>query len=615
MELTLSDIIRIFKRWQGIFWVVVIGVTVLTVGVYRILPKEYEASAVLKVEGTAGSSLGGLGALVGVSGGGGKVEDYIEMLKSQTVIENTVRKLGLVSVFFKEDDIKELKEKGYDDNDFVILAAKVLSDNLDVSTLGKSSLISVSFKHKDPQISYKVVNTLIDEFLELVKRTSLQSISKKKEFLLEKISQYEKDLQEELQEYVEFQKKHGIVSLQDELAVRAELVNKLQMDYLKSLLMTKELPKNNALPKDELSYFQGATEEVLGQLINQLVSLENQLVALKAMYSEDNIKIVSLKLQIQDLKKRINALKFSNIDDTNALMSLYKNDMNKFLDVEPEYYFMQSRLDLLKNMTTFTWQQYIQVMLSELSMVSPVSIISKAKLTHIPKTLSTKLVGAIGGALGIFLGILIVFWKESSSKFITDHIIYSSEKNIQNYHVVRIKNVEGDFKKLSTKLLDLEGVVLITSPNDNDGKSTASEYIAKYLSKLGKKVLLVDADPLKKSLTIKYGLVSSDGLTEGILNPHRIGEISFIPCGKSKDIPTAAAEELNKLKENFEIILLDSVNYDADPITLAKLDNISQKVIVVISEMNSVKTLSDELITNVKDKLYTIIFNKVRWIS
>ncbi|MCD6449601.1 MAG: hypothetical protein J7L34_03740 [Thermotogaceae bacterium] len=615
MELTLSDIIRIFKRWQLLFWIVTIGVAILTVGVYKILPKEYEASAVLKVEGTSGTSLGSLGALVGVSGGGGKVDDYIEMLKSQTVLENAVKKLDLVSVFFEEKDIKKLKEIGYDDNDLVMLAANALSENLDVSTLGKSSLISVSFKHKDPELSYKVVNGIIEEFLELVKRTSLQSISKKKEFLLDRISQYEKSLQDELQKYVKFQKEHGIVSLQDELAVRAELFNRLRMEYLKSLLITKNLSKDNALPEDELSYFQGATEEVLGQLINQLVSLENQLVALKAMYSEDNINVVSLKLQIDDLKKRINALKLGKTDDTKDLMSLYKEDMNRFLDVEPEYYFIQSRLDLLKNMTTFTWQQYIQVALSELSMVSPVSIVSKAKLTHIPKTLSTKLVGAIGGALGIFLGILVVFWRETSSKFITDHIIYSSERSISNYHVVRMRNLEKDFKKLTTKLLDLDGIVLITSPNDNDGKTAAAEHISRYLSKLGKKVLLIDADSLKKTLTSKYNLLSSEGFSDSSLKPFKIDGIDFIPSGKSRDIPVIDFERLNALKERYDIVLIDSVDYESDPLTLAKLDSISEKIIVIIAEMNSEKILADELLSNVKSKLHTVIFNKVRWIS
>ena len=612
MEFTMSDITRIFKRWQWIFWVVVILSTVATVKIYEHLPKEYEVSALLRIEGSSGgTSLGGLGVLVGISSNSGKVEDYIQLMKSRVVLQQVIEKLNLIDVFIDSETKKELMKKGYTKYDFLELVSNSIKNHLNISTIGKSSLLSVSYKSKNPEIAYKIVNAILEEFLDIVSDLSYKSISKKKEFLQNKLSEYESTLKKEFQSYVDFQKKHGIVSLQDELAVRAELLNKLQMEYLKSTLITKSLPRSTSLSKEELSYFQGATENVLSQLISQLVSLETQLVSMREVYSEDNIKVKSLKLQIEDLKKRITALKLSSTEDIKSLTSLYKQDMNKFLDVEPEYFFIQSKLDLLKNMTTYTWQQYIQVMLSEISIISPVTILSKARMTHIPKTLSIKLVGVIGLAIGIFLGTMIVLIIENSSKLVTDYIFYVRELGINEYHVIRRRKISVDIRKLTAKLKDISGTVLIASSNRKDGKSTIAEAFAHSLAKIGKKVLLVDGDSINKTLTKKYNLEVSEKATNGEHKILKTEHLDIMSLGDYEALPN-----LKKLKELFtkyDVVIVDSPDYNTDPLTVAQLLDISDKTFIIIAEMNSNKVLSKELLNSIPN-VHSIIFNKVRWV-
>ena len=629
MELDLSDIIRIFKRWKWLFLITTVLVAAATVGIYEILPKKYEISAVVKVEGTKARSfsLGGFSLPIG---GEGNVEDYIEIMKSRSIVEDVINEKNLLGKIIKEEDLKKLKNLGYTEGDLLELAYRSVRKNLEVSTLGKSALISVKYKSKDPKLGYEIVSGLIERFKEKIESMRSQSAERKMEFLTEKRRQTYDELKKKLSKLIEFQKNNDVVSLEDELLNLKNMEYKIKTTLSASRIAISKLEEENSeLLKElqETSVYEDP--QMIGYLSKEVSDLENQLSALRAVYPEDYIEIKKVKAQIEDLKSKIESLRKSLVrnpmgfyDMERALLenSLKTKDLNiriaaeekvlkglkerinRMIDLEGEFMAIKSDIEVYKNLLSFIWQQQIQVMLSEISSVHPVTVISPPKYTDVPKGISKVLLGAVGLSMGIFLGILAVFWRESSYKKVADHIIFSRMNEIDNYYTIRKGKLDRDVERIVADLRNYTGKLLVCGPSDGEGKSSISLKIAEKLSSIGRNVLLVDGDFEEKSLSKRFGLSESSSP-----RPLKIGRVQFLSISD--------CEALSNVNPEFDIVVIDSPSYERKIIDLLSLVDLSDSVLLVISEMKSNKTLSEELYRKLRGKLFGVVFNKVRWLS
>jgi capsular exopolysaccharide synthesis family protein len=118
--------------------------------------------------------------------------------------------------------------------------------------------------------------------------------------------------------------------------------------------------------------------------------------------------------------------------------------------------------------------------------------------------------------------------------------------------------------------------VLVTSTTEGTGKSTFTMMLGESLARSGKKVLLIDADFRKRTLTRQFDLGDKSGfiqsLTRGspggyyIYKTEEIPGLSFMPAGTQGKRHSAFEETANgdfklhidKLRKKYNIILLDS---------------------------------------------------------
>lgn len=120
-----------------------------------------------------------------------------------------------------------------------------------------------------------------------------------------------------------------------------------------------------------------------------------------------------------------------------------------------------------------------------------------------------------------------------------------------------------------------KSAIVITSPEQGDGKTTLSSNLAIALAQIGRKVVLIDGDLRSPRLTSVFNMEGKPGLIEYLNQPgieHSANQIyatnvpnlSFCPSGKrtdfdSKFLHSAALEELIlHLRGQFDIVLIDS---------------------------------------------------------
>ncbi len=117
--------------------------------------------------------------------------------------------------------------------------------------------------------------------------------------------------------------------------------------------------------------------------------------------------------------------------------------------------------------------------------------------------------------------------------------------------------------------------VLVTSADAGTGKSTFTMMLGKSLAQVGKKVLMIDADLQKMTLTKRFNLSNKSGFMESLccrsadkrhIYPTETSGLNIMPAGKRGDEGAVFEETANgafktcigQLRKQFNIILLDS---------------------------------------------------------
>ena len=137
--------------------------------------------------------------------------------------------------------------------------------------------------------------------------------------------------------------------------------------------------------------------------------------------------------------------------------------------------------------------------------------------------------------------------------------------------------VVESYKKLRSNLqysLIEKGLktILITSPNDNEGKTTVASRMADEFSKIDKSVVLVDCNFRHPSIAAKFKIRNEAGLSNAIREDKELKwvieqyseNLSIIPAGNmlSGSTEILASDQLKKiiriLRESYDVIILDS---------------------------------------------------------
>lgn len=218
------------------------------------------------------------------------------------------------------------------------------------------------------------------------------------------------------------------------------------------------------------------------------------------------------------------------------------------------------------------------------------TVVSAAETPAVPFAPSRPLFVVIGLVLGLAAGVLVallraVFGNQVTSERdlarATDAPVLGRIGRFSGTAVIRrdpLSAVAEEYRRIRTNLefADIDAaarVVVITSAQPGEGKSTTALNVALAMAESSQKVLLVDADLRKPSVAVNTGLDGSVGLTTVLLGRARLTDavqdfgdtgLKVLPSGELPPNPSqllgsaAFARLVETLRKDYDYVVVDA---------------------------------------------------------
>ncbi|MDM7320932.1 MAG: GumC family protein, partial [Fervidobacterium sp.] len=640
-EITLSDIIQILKRRKWLLIATfVITVALTLVYLFFIAAPTYEITATIKLPKSSGMSLSGAAALVlGGSTTSPAVDEQIEIIKSRKVLGNVVKELNLLDYFKKKAKNPEKVE--LTENQVIKMLAK---DIVTATSKKNTSLISLTVALDDKELGYKIAQSVIKNYIEVAKELNKDENSYLYDFVRQQLPIVEKELAEVEAKLQEFQKTKSLMPtkeieqlIQSYSDITKQIVDTqlaIQSAEAQIAELNKRISEVKGLAKAQ-SYT--PTSDQLEELKKELSQLEIQRSSLLLKYTEEAEPVKDVEKQIEVIKKMINdelnRITSAKVEAQDPVLSeLYaslskaitekeslkaalqglqktKNDLDnqlsKYPEIQREYVALQRDFTVKQQTYTALKAKEEELRLSTAGMNFNVPVvIDEPYIPEKPAKPNKKLMLAVSGVLGIFLGILVAFLREATDQRILDKyqltaitgviptefkLPIDSAKNTEAMKELYVKlfgnNFSHEESNKTAKMIHITSVGRITE------KNSISYELSKFFSALGKRTLIIDttgdfSDLIDKSKALSF----AQFISQSDLAQYK-DTLSFVI--KSKDDEPYAffnetfLEKVNLLKDTMDAIMI--ITPDSDSAEAKYFEDIANSSVVFIKTSISEK--------------------------
>ena len=408
-EYNLIDYLFVIVKWRKLIVINFFIVCVITIGISLMLPKWYEAKTVILPPEKEGFvfPMGMAAQFAAPLLGGGSFElpmfatssdVYETILKSRMVGETIIKQFNLMKIY---------KSKNID------FALEDLADHTKIE-VGRDGTINVSFEAKeDPQLAANAANAYVKELDRINMLTNQSKAKLTRQFVENRLVETKVDLKKAEEDLRDFQKEHNTVSL----------------------------------PEQTQAAIAGAAE-----LYSQLMVLRVQLSVLEKTVTESHSKILSTKLQIAEIDKMLNELKYgknSSQISNNEFVSGVGDELfvpfAKLADVGLEFARRMREAKIQELLFELLTQQYEQAKIQEAKDTSTIQVLDAAKPPFKKSRPKRAIIVVIAGFFSLFISLFLSFYFEYLEKLKINNIDeYQKIKNITN-------TIKSDFALFSKK--------------------------------------------------------------------------------------------------------------------------------------------------------------------
>ncbi|AGK56637.1 capsular exopolysaccharide family protein [Hyphomicrobium denitrificans 1NES1] len=466
-------------------------------------------------------------------------------------------------------------------------AAAIVQRNVSVRPIAGSRLVDVSYSDPDPARSQKIASAYADAFIASNLDKRFEANAYAKTFLEDQIKQLKLKLEQSEKTMLDFAEKEQIVAThQNSSITEADLGNanaalgNVTSERIRNEQLWRQVEKSDAISLPQ--FLSNAVIDGLRTKRNELVTnyqekLETFKPGYPAMIQISN-KIAEIDKQLAAEVKTIRAsLKGayeSSLSQERELKARVDKLRAEVLDVQKrsiKYNILKREVDTNRGLYNDLLQRFKEVDVAGGVGSNNIFIVDKADLPGAPsspKLLRSMLIYLLLGSCGGF-GLAYILEE-------LDDVIDSIEEaerigGLATLGIIPFTKAEGgaeaDLKDVRSTLSEayrslctslqfstargMPKSLLITSADAAEGKSITSLAITQHFSRLGLKVLLVDADMRNPSLHKVLQADNSVGLSSclaGTCNPPEaiqttdISNLAFLPSGP---LPPNAADLLS----------------------------------------------------------------------
>ncbi|MBF2035232.1 MAG: polysaccharide biosynthesis tyrosine autokinase [Leptolyngbyaceae cyanobacterium T60_A2020_046] len=278
------------RRWLPASLVFVSSVVLA--GVYGITrPPVYLTSGTLIFATNATTSLTGVGENLGrlepLFLSNNPLDTQAEILTSDTLIQQVI------------EDLKLQDEEGRE------ISPYALKMNLSVKAIPGTDVLRISYETDDPELSAKVVNRLMETYIQYDIRTNRADAAAAREFIEQELPVAEIAVNEAAADLQQFKDRNRIISLEDESksAVESLAVLETQISQLRAELASGQTRSRELMQQLEMDVATAVTSNTLSQVpgvqqaLGSFQAIQAELSQARARYTDNHPIIENLKRQ------------------------------------------------------------------------------------------------------------------------------------------------------------------------------------------------------------------------------------------------------------------------------------------------------------------------------
>ncbi len=672
-DTSLSDVLTILARRK---WTILLTLlTVLTlVTLYTLsLKPTYRANATIQIE-REGAEIVDFGRTSKPVNSVDSLNDPFfrtryEMLRSRVVAQKVIDDLSLESSLVPKEEKsfigKTLEAIGLGgskkkaNKPQKIDYTGLFFENLFVQPISGSHLVEIFYEARTPEEAKKVVTSIVENFITSQIQTKSETGTYAKNFLDKQIEEAGQKLKNDELTLVQYANENGILGVDENQTRQVKKLENLDSALVQAEIRRIEAESLFLQMKKAGSVSTVLTNPVVTSLKARLVGLEGDYQEMLKTFKPNYPDMQRLQQQINAAKDKLNR-EMGNIqrsmeadfkaakrqeDKIRKELKDFNATMRTLQDSGVDYKNLKRNAENSNKLFNSLLQRREEIGVASQAQTSSISIVEPA-VTPVTKYRPRPKVNLLVGLLsGLILGLAFAFLREAIDKSIksSDDLeritglpilgmipkVTKSKMKKQldmiAYTMPQTAPAEA-YRILATNIRlmfrpDEDHVMLITSVNSGEGKSTTASNIACSYAQMGKKVLLVDADVRNATLHEKLDISNKMGLTHylkgqidlvGITQPvKKVPGLYAITAGDYDVDPVSllSHERMSYLTTQggsiFDYVIIDAppVNGFADSLVLTSLA--TSTVIVAREDAMNAKTIKSVLgqLRRVKDNI------------
>jgi capsular exopolysaccharide synthesis family protein len=538
-----------------------------------------------------------------------------------------------------------------------------------VDPIRTSRLVDVTFTSVDPKFAAMAVNTLVDEYVEQNLAVKLGASQNMLDWLAAELDKQQKKVQESEQALSEYRVKQNAMSLDDKQNIVTQRLTQLNDALIRArtgkvgkqaLYDQVKSISGSASPDAIPAIATNAQVQTLKTKMNELVREKSRL---EEKYQTKHPLVLANLTAIQDTQRQIDfetlkAVQTIKNDYDSAVLEermlsanleAAKADAQDLSQKSVGYNVMEREAKSNRTVYESLLQREKELRVSSNSRQNNVRIVDRAEVPKSPLTPTGRRTWLMSFTVGLVLAIGVAFGLD----YMNDTIKTPEDvtRRLKLPFLGLVPSVRGDkhplltsshvphdfgeaFRSLRTSLISKypgngTKILIVTSAQPLEGKTTTAANIAMALAYGGSRVLLIDGDMRRPGLHRPLRLTNDRGLSQVLIGQARVRDVIqrtvdpnllAITAGKTPPNPSEllSSERMKTLLTNlahgpFDWIIIDTppVLAVTDAVILAP--QVSGVTFVVGAEMTR-RRLAEraiETITSSRPRYVAVVLNRV----